>query len=230
MDDGPDVTLDLAAMRVRYASGTLHRRDLPATPLEAFRLWFAEAEAAGVLEPNAMTLATADADGAPSARTVLCKDVGPRGFVFYTNMASRKGRDLADNPRAALVFPWLAMSRQIVVTGEVEPVTRGEVLAYFHSRPHDHQLGAAASEQSTVVESRAALDARADALAAAHPPGTDVPLPPTWGGYVVHPVSLELWAGRVSRLHDRLRYRRVDPDAPVSMSDPDGWVLERLSP
>ena len=230
MDDGPDVTLDLAAMRVRYASGTLHRRDLPSTPLEAFRSWFAEAEAAGVLEPNAMTLATADADGAPSARTVLCKDVGPRGFVFYTNMASRKGRDLADNPRAALVFPWLAMSRQIVVTGEVEPVTRGEVLAYFHSRPHDHLLGAAASEQSTVVESRAALDARADALAAAHPPGTDVPLPPTWGGYVVHPVSLELWAGRVSRLHDRLRYRRVDPDVPVSMSDPDGWVLERLSP
>ena len=221
---------DLAAMRVQYPAGVLHRSALPDTPLAAFRGWFADALAAGVLEPNAMTLSTADADGEPSARTVLCKDVGPRGFVFYTNTRSRKGRDLADNPRAALTFAWLALARQVVVLGEVEPVTTAETRAYFSSRPHGHQLGAAASDQSEIIADRDVLDARVRELAARHPDGTEVPMPPAWGGYVVHPVSLELWAGRDSRLHDRLVYRRRDPDRTASMADPDGWVLERLSP
>jgi pyridoxamine 5'-phosphate oxidase len=176
-----------------------------------------------------MTLATASADGEPSARTVLLKDVGPRGFTCYSDRASRKGADLADNPRAALVFPWLPLQRQVVVAGVVEAVGRGEARLYFDSRPAESRLAAAASAQSTVLGSRAALDRAVEELARSHPDGA-VPMPDRWGGWVVHPTSIEFWQGRPHRLHDRLRYRLADPDRLASMADASGWVLERLSP
>lgn len=217
-------------MRVSYGDRTLDESALAPDPLGQFQAWFADAVAAGLPEPNAMTVATATLDGDVSARTVLCKDVGPRGFAFYSNLASRKGRDLEDNPRASLVFAWLPLHRQVVVVGEAEPVTRGEVAAYFGSRPHGHQIGAAASDQSRVIGSRAVLEQRVAELRERYPEGTDVPLPEVWGGYVVHPVTVEFWQGRESRLHDRLRYRRVDPDRVPALDDPSGWVVERLSP
>jgi len=212
----------LADLRAPYGpDARLDETDLAADPLSQFLAWFADAHAAGIVEPNAMTLATAGPDGDVSARTVLLKDVGPRGFVLYSNGASRKGRDLADNPRACLVFPWLVLHRQVVVLGEVEPVTRGEVQAYFDSRPHESRIGAAASEQSTVIASRAVLDARVAALTARYPPGIPVPVPATWCGYVVHAVSVEFWQGRPARLHDRLRY----------LLQADGtWLRQRLAP
>lgn len=220
----------MSDLRVSYDSPPLRRSDLAADPLTQFRAWFADAVVGGIAEPNAMTLATATGDGDVSARTVLLKDVGPRGFVLYSNLESRKGRDLADNPRAALVFPWLPLHRQVVVTGEVSLVTRGEVDQYFASRPRDSRLGSAASKQSTVLATREELDQRFADLARQYPEGTAIPLPDHWGGFVVHPVTVEFWQGRLSRLHDRLRYRCVDPDRLPAMDDPAGWVLERLSP
>ena len=222
-------TTPLAGMRLAYDAPALNESDLAADPLTQFWRWLADAINEGVIEPNAMTLATAAADGEPSARTVLLKDVGPRGFTCYSDLRSRKGADLAANPRASLVFPWLALQRQVIVLGDVEEVSRSEARLYFESRPPDSRLAAAASTQSSVLESRAALDAGVAALAAAHPYGA-VPMPERWGGYVVHPTSVEFWQGRPHRLHDRLRYRLANPDRLAAMDDASGWVLERLSP
>ena len=208
----------MAALRREYAAAGLEVADLDPDPLVQVRRWFDEAVAADVLEPNAMVLATADEHGAPSARTVLLKEVDDRGFVLYTNRTSRKGREMAANPRAALVVPWIALARQVVVQGEVEPVDDATSDAYFATRPRGSQVGAWASEQSSVLSGRDELEAR---FAAADARFTDdVPRPPHWGGYRVVPSSVELWQGRASRLHDRLRYRRTD----------DGWVVERLAP
>lgn len=210
----------LADLRKDYALAGLHEKDLARDPFRQFDKWFQEAEAAKVIEPNAMTLATATADGRPSARTVLLKGVDGRGFVFFTNYESRKGRELGANARATLLFPWLALERQVIVEGTVTPCSREESDAYFHSRPHASQLGAWVSQQSSIIPDRSALETSFKTIEAKYA-GSVVPLPPHWGGYRVSPVTVEFWQGRRSRLHDRLRYRR----------GPEGdWTVERLAP
>jgi pyridoxamine 5'-phosphate oxidase len=212
---------DLAALRRSYEVAGLLEEAMAGDPYTQFARWFAEAVEAGLAEPNAMVLATADADGRPSARTVLLKGVDASGFRFFTNAGSRKGRDLTANPHAALCFPWHAMERQVVVTGDAAALPREESAAYFASRPYASQLGALASDQFSVLPGgRAQLDAQYASAAAAYPEGVEVPLPPTWGGWLVAPVTVDFWQGRAGRLHDRLRYRRNGGD----------WVLERLSP
>lgn len=214
---------DLAAMRQAYALTSLDESSAAADPLEQFNRWLHDAIDAGLPEPNAMVVATATPDGVPSARTVLLKGVDERGFSFFTNTGSRKGAELAANPRAALVFPWHAMARQVRVTGAISVVDRGEAADYFASRPRESRLGAWASPQSRVIGSRADLDAQLAEVAGRWPEGVDVPLPDFWGGYRVVPTEVEFWAGREGRLHDRLRYRRGPDQA-------HGWLLERLAP
>jgi pyridoxamine 5'-phosphate oxidase len=206
-------------MRREYQRAGLVEGDLDPDPLVQFGRWFQEAVDAGLLEPEAMTLATATPDGRPSARMVLLRGFDKRGFVFYTNYASRKGAELAANPRAALVFWWGELERQVRIEGRVERTSRQESEAYFRSRPEGSRLSAAASPQSRVVADRAELEERVARLAASHPGGT-VPLPDTWGGYRLAHETLEFWQGRPNRLHDRLRYRRAA----------GGWRVERLAP
>lgn len=214
---------DLAVMRKHYTHEGLVEKDLAAEPMGQFTRWFHDADEAGVVEPNAMVLSTADAEGRPSSRTVLLKGFDARGFVFFTNYGSRKGAELAVNPYGALLFPWVALARQVIVQGRVEKVGRDETAAYFRTRPHGSQLGAWASEQSSPVASREVLEQRYAELERRYPEGEGVPVPPFWGGYRVVPESVEFWQGRENRLHDRLRYL-VDPAAPA------GWRVERLCP
>jgi pyridoxamine 5'-phosphate oxidase len=214
---------DLAAMRAAYARTGLDEASILPDPLEQFARWMQDAINAGLPEPNAMVVATATLDGVPSARTVLLKGLDERGFTFFTNTGSRKAAELAANPRAALVFPWHALERQVRVTGLVSVVDRAEAGDYFATRPRGSRLGAWASPQSQVIGGRADLDARLAVVAERWPEGDDVPLPDFWGGYRVAPEEVEFWAGRADRLHDRLRFRR-DRDAP------GGWLLERLAP
>ncbi|HJZ90525.1 MAG TPA: pyridoxamine 5'-phosphate oxidase [Gemmataceae bacterium] len=197
----------------------LREADADPDPVRQFQLWFDAAVAAGLPEPNAMTLATCTADGVPSARIVLLKICDERGLAFFTNYQSRKGRELANNPRAALVFFWPALERQVRVEGRVELVSADESDAYFAGRPVNSRLGAWASEQSAVIPSRDELERKQREYEAQFPDGR-VPRPPHWGGYRVVPDVFEFWQGRPSRLHDRLRYRRVA----------GRWVIERLSP
>ncbi len=210
---------NLANLRQEYALAGLDEEGMAQEPFEQFDRWFEEARAAGVVEPNAMTLATADADGFPAARTVLLKGVDNRGFTFFTNYGSTKGRELTANPRATLVFPWLALERQVIVRGSVSRVAQEETDTYFKSRPRGSQLGAWASAQSALVPNRQALE---HSLAAAKDRfgAGPIPTPPHWGGFRVSPMAVEFWQGRPSRLHDRLRYRKNDP----------GWIIERFSP
>jgi pyridoxamine 5'-phosphate oxidase len=204
----------------KTAVSELLERDLDPSPIRQFEKWFADAVAANVEAPEAMTLATAAPDGAPSARMVLLKGVDHRGFVFFTNYESQKGRELAANPRAALVFYWTPLHRQVRVTGSVAQVSRDESERYFHSRPFTSQIGALASRQSTVLASREEFDECVAQLEANFADAT-VPLPPYWGGFRVSPETVEFWQGRANRLHDRLRYSRHGNN---------GWTVERLSP
>ncbi len=197
----------------------LDRADLAPDPVDQFLAWLDEAEAEGVAMPNAMAVATADADGHPWVRHVLLRGIDARGFVFFTNRESRKGRELAINPHAAAVFLWKELDRQISLGGSVERVDEEESDAYFASRPREAQVGAWASEQSRPIADREALDARV-AETQERFDGTEVPRPPHWGGYRIVPDALEFWQGRQHRLHDRFRYER----------DAGGWRIERLSP
>lgn len=220
MQERPDLGRTLADLRRDYAGSSLQEADVDADPIVQFTRWFEQALAAEVPEPNAMTVATATRDGVPSARIVLLKGFDARGFVFYTNYEGQKGRELVENPVAALVFHWVDLHRQVRVAGSVEKVTTEESDAYFQSRPRGSRLGAWASQQSSVVSGRDVLDARLAELEAEYGEG-HIPLPPFWGGYRVIPAAVEFWQGRRNRMHDRLRYTR-QPDT--------SWRIERLSP
>jgi len=202
---------------------TLTPQMLDALPMKQFTRWFEDAIAAGLPEPNAMVLATVG--DRPHARTVLLKAHDDIGFTFYTNRTSRKGTDLAADPRCCALFPWYGLGRQVTVEGSVRPLTTEESEPYYHSRQHWSQVGAWASRQSRVLSSRAELDDRFAELARRWPEGTEVPMPDFWGGYLIVPDMVEFWQSRTSRLHDRLRYRRAVPADGAA-----GWVIERLSP
>jgi pyridoxamine 5'-phosphate oxidase len=194
--------------------------DVPDNPFALFAQWYLDAEAAESPEPSAMALATATADGVPDARMVLMRGFDERGFAFYTNYQSRKAAELMQNPRAALVFHWATLKRQVRVEGQVEIVSAAESDAYFRSRPFGHRLGALVSPQSQVIPDRQFLEERLQKVAEEYGEDSEVPRPPHWGGYRVAPHTIEFWQGRANRLHDRLRYRRSK----------DGWIIERLAP
>lgn len=227
-DDGrpgppPGPPPDPAQMRRAYRArpGDFDVDDLAPDWCTQFGRWFAAAVDSGLLaEPNAMVLATASPDAVPSVRTVLLKGYDARGLTFFTNYESRKGRELAANPVAAAVLSWPALHRQIIASGPVYRIDRAESQAYFRTRSRGSQLGATASPQSRVVTSRAELDEALARVVAAHPDGTEVPLPDHWGGLRIVPHTVEFWQGATDRLHDRLRYRRAEA----------GWVVERLAP
>ncbi len=212
--------MSLSDLRREYALAGLKESDLDPNPFKQFDKWFQQALAAGLPEPNAMTLATATPDGKPSARVVLLKGFDERGFVFFTNYESQKGRELSANPLAALVCYWAELERQVRISGRVSRVTVEESEDYFHSRPLGSQLGAWASQQSEVVGGRKILEDKLEQLTQEYQT-TPVPLPPCWGGYRVTPESIEFWQGRPNRLHDRLRY---------TIQRGDQWLIERLSP
>lgn len=214
------MSMSIADIRTDYKRHSLDEQTTADHPLEQFRLWFDEALRSQVLEPNAMTLATADSDGRPSARIVLLKGISDDGFVFFTNYESRKGAHLLVNPYAALAFFWPELERQVRVEGRVEKVSERESYEYFKSRPLDSQIGAWTSNQSSVITGRDVLEQRFAELKERYADG-GVPLPPFWGGYVLTPDNVEFWQGRPGRLHDRILYTREE----------DGqWRRERLSP
>lgn len=211
---------DLAGLRRHYALQTLRESDVSADPFEQFEKWFLQAVDSKLLEPNAMTLATASKTGIPSARIVLLKGFDKQGFVFFTNYESQKGRELDENPHACLLFSWLELERQVRISGHVNRVATGESEQYFQGRPKGSQIGAWASPQSQVIASRRQLEDCVVALEKEYSEADALPLPPFWGGYRVTPTELEFWQGRENRLHDRLRYRRQEK----------GWIIDRLAP
>jgi pyridoxamine 5'-phosphate oxidase len=209
----------IADLRRNYTQAGLLESEIVANPYAQFKLWFEQAVAADILEPNAMTIATVTPEGKPSARIVLLKDFDDRGFVFYTNYNSQKGVELQHCPYAALVFLWGDLERQVRIEGKVELVAESEATAYFHSRPASSQLGAWASEQSTIIKDRSILEQKLHQLETEYQ-DTIIPKPPHWGGVRVIPQEIEFWQGRPSRLHDRLRYQLVDGI----------WQIDRLAP
>jgi pyridoxamine 5'-phosphate oxidase len=212
--------MDLADIRVDYQRGRLRREDLKADPIEQFQLWLEEACQAKIVEPTAMSLATAGADGRPLLRTVLLKGLDHRGFVFFTNLESRKARQMSENPSVSLLFPWLLLERQVIVTGRATKISVAESLKYFVTRPRGSQLAAWASKQSSVISSRRVLEIEWEHLKQKFGNG-QIPLPSFWGGYRVAPQTIEFWQGGHDRLHDRFEYKRL-PD--------DSWTIDRLAP
>lgn len=210
----------IAAIRKEYKQHTLNEADVAANPLAQFNTWWQEATKSEIDEVNAMTLATASADGLPSARIVLLKGYDQNGFVFFTNYNSFKGQQLEENPRACLVFFWKELERQVRITGLIHKVSNEESDTYFHSRPESSRIGAWASPQSQIIESRLELEEKEKELTAAFE-GKEIPRPLHWGGYRVQPLIIEFWQGRPSRLHDRIQY---------TMDDAGGWKIERLAP
>lgn len=211
--------MDISDMRRDFESEGLDLDNLDRDPIRQFEHWFKDAQKAGVLEPNALSLSTVGRDGQPGLRTVLLKYFGDDGFVFYTNYGSRKARDLEANPRAAMLFPWIALNRQVILQGKVEKVSKAESLRYFASRPRGSQIGAWVSEQSQVITSRGLLEQKVAEMKRRFLEG-EVPLPSFWGGYRLIPERIEFWQGRPSRLHDRFEYVKRD----------DGWAIQRLQP
>ena len=212
--------MNLADIRSDYCSGKLRREDLKPDPVDQFNAWLENAIAAKVIEPTAMSLATVGKDGRPLLRTVLLKGLDARGFVFFTNLESRKARQIGENPQVSLLFPWLLLERQVVVTGRADTLPTFESLKYFMSRPRESQLAAWASRQSAAISSRKLLEMEWEKIKEKFGAGK-VPLPSFWGGYRVRPESIEFWQGGPSRLHDRFEYRRQLNDT---------WQIERLAP
>lgn len=215
-----DSEVPISAMRRDYRPKGLEKEQLHSDPVEQFRLWFQEAIEADLLEPNAMSLATAGTDGRPGLRTVLLKAFDTRGFVFFTNYKSRKARQISENPQATLLFPWLPLERQVIISGPVQRISTAESFAYFASRPFGSRIGAWVSMQSKIISSRKLLEMKLEELKQKFADG-EVPLPDFWGGYRVEPESFEFWQGSPNRLHDRFVYSK----------DPEGrWEIHRLSP
>jgi len=217
---GQHPSMDISELRRNYSSQGLVREDLREDPIAQFQFWFEQAVEARLLEPNAMSLATVGADGRPTLRTVLLKEFDSRGFVFFTNFESTKARQIGENPNVALLFPWIALERQVNITGTAERISSAESLKYFLKRPVESQLGAWASRQSTILESRKLLEMKWAEVRRKVSEGKG-PLPSFWGGYRVAPRTIEFWQGRASRLHDRFLYAR-QPDRT--------WKIDRLSP
>lgn len=211
--------MDISDMRRDFESEGLDIDALDANPVSQFASWFNHARDAGILEPNALSLGTAGLDGQPDLRTVLLKYFDDKGFVFFTNYGSRKARELDENPRAAMLFPWIALNRQVIIQGGVEKVSKAESLRYFASRPRGSQIGAWVSEQSRVIKTRGLLEQKVAEIKQRFQDG-EVPLPTFWGGYRVVPERFEFWQGRPSRLHDRFEY----------LKDGERWLIQRLQP
>lgn len=206
-------------MRREFESAGLQRETLNDNPVQQFETWFQDARTAGLLEPNAMSLATVDEHGQPTLRTVLLKYFDENGFVFFTNYESRKARNIEDNHRAAILFPWIALNRQVSVQGAVRRISKAESFKYFSSRPRESQIGAWVSDQSKAISSRGLLEQKLAEMKSKFGKG-EIPLPSFWGGYQIVPERIEFWQGRPHRLHDRFEYLKRD----------NGWFIQRLQP
>ncbi len=211
---------DLSKLRKEYTGTSLSRKDLAANPVDQFGSWFSQAQELEVVEPNAMSLSTVDENGQPWQRMVLLKAFDERGFVFFTNFSSRKAKHIEINAQVSLLFPWVAIHRQVAICGKAEKISSTESLKYFVQRPYGSQIGAWASEQSSVISSRSLLQAKLDEIKRRFKSG-EVPLPSFWGGYRVSPESFEFWQGGTHRIHDRFLY---------SMDTDENWKIDRLSP
>ena len=211
---------DALSRHTDYGEIALEEGSLLGDPMKQVEQWLIEADEQGVYEPNAMVLSTIDPDGAPTSRTVLCRGISDHGITFFTDYTSQKGRALDAHPEVAVVFPWYILHRQIKIRGTVEKVSAADSDAYFFTRPRDSRIGAWASDQSQPIESREALEAKVEQATLRFDGVDEVPRPEKWGGYLIRPRSIEFWAGRRSRLHDRIRF----------VKQPDGWSIERLQP